>query len=476
MRVDLEILKGLIYDESYTTKAIPHIKEEYFHNQSLKNIFNLMYGHYTTYRKAPSIEALQVMLEDSTMNETQYNESLEFMTELSAKPEVLQSDWLYDRTEDWAKDRALHNAMVQAVQIFEQSREKEGANLQRTSIPDLFKDALSVQFKSDVGMAYFKDMEKQLEFYQHSEDEGNRFKFDIEILNEITRGGIPRKTANLVFAGVNVGKTAFLCYLAGMYLQQGLNVLFISCEMQETLIRERIDANVLGLPTDKFYKIKEEVYIKRLKKIQEHTTGELYIKEYPPIRSNSITYQRLLKELALKRNFVPDVVLIDYIGIVASSTLPVSAMSNSNLYLGQVTKELRALASENNFALWSAHQLNREGMKEVEVEMTHSGGSIDITKDVDFILSLSQPEEFEEKNQMLAKQLKNRYNKKSRTRRFIIGADTDLMRFYQVDESVQGGLMENRRNKQKSKQADEPAAMPPATDTKKKVDASNWQF
>lgn len=269
----------------------------------------------------------------------------------------------------------------------------------------------------------------------------------------------------------NTGKTAFLCYLAGMYLQQGLKVLFISCEMGENQIRERIDANLLGLSTDKFYKIKEEQYIKRLKTIQEHTTGEVFIKSYPPLKSNVITYNNFMRELELKENFKPDVVLVDYIGIVASSTLPISAMQNSNLYMGQVSKELRAFAVEHDVALWSAHQLNREGMKEIEIEMTHSGGSIDITKDSDFIMSLSQPEEMEQRNQMLAKQLKNRYAKKSRIKRFVLGCDTDLMRFYQVESDHQNELIENR-----GKSESEQKTQNTKQETKKNIDVHDWNL
>lgn len=481
MRIDVEILRGLIHDDHFSTKVLPHIKKDYFQNHHERAMFEFIQNHHLEYRKTPSVEALTVILDDSTLSENIHSSCVDLLADIADAPEKMQTEWLFDRTEEWAKDRALHNGLLEAFSIYEKSGGDTANNLQRTSIPDVLRDSLAVEFKTDVGMDYFGDIEKQYQFYQHSEDETNRFKFDIDILNQITRGGIPRRTSNLCFAGVNTGKTAFLCYLAGMYVQAGLNVLFISCEMQEELIRERIDANILGLATENFYKIKEDLYVKRLKRIQEQTTGSLFIKAYPPLRSNSITYQNLLRELSLKKGFKPDVVLIDYLGIVASSTLPVSAMQNSNLYMGQVSKELRALAVEGDFALWSAHQLNREGMSQVEVEMTHSGGSIDITKDADFILAISQPEEFEQKNQALMKQLKNRYNKKSRLRRFIIGMDTDLMRFYQVEDSVQEGLHEGRQQKRKPRAETETVAAPPVATRGKKTDrkvpsTSDWNM
>jgi replicative DNA helicase len=473
MNIDVEILRCLLHNDEYFSKTIPHIKKEYFQNQAEKILFELIHKHHVKYHGTPSIEAMTVMLEDSKVNEKVYADCIDLLADVKEKPEKVNVEWMHNRTEDWAKDRALHHAMLKAIEIFDST--KDEPNLQRTAIPDLFKDALSIQFKSELGMGYFRDIEKQWDYYQKSEDDSLKLKFDIDVLNKVTRNGVPRRTLNICFAGVNVGKTAYLCYLSGMYLQQSLNVLFISCEMQESLIRERIDANILGLPTDQFYKIKQDMYVNRLKRIKEQTTGEMFIKDYPPLRSNSLTYQKLLDELKIKENFIPDVILIDYIGIVASSNMPVSAMQNSNLYMGQVSKELRALAVENNCVLWTAHQLNREGMKEIEIEMTHSGGSIDITKDADFIIALSQPEEMEKQNQIIVKQLKNRYNKKSRSKRFILGYDTDLMRFYSVENSEQEKLYENITNK-KMKNPDAIVDTPEPKKPTKKVDASDWKL
>jgi len=484
MAFDTEVLKGLIHNKDYTIRAIPYIKKEYFQHPPYGKVFGLIESFYKEYNGVPSIDALSIMVEDSDLNEKLHRDCVDTLQEIREAPETgpsgeTHSAWLIDRTKEWIKDRALHNALMESISIYEKSADKE-KSLQRTAIPDLFRDALAVDFDTDIGMDYFEDIEKQFQYYQHSEDNTNKMPFDIEVLNYITRGGIPRKTVNLVFAGVNVGKTAFLCYLAGMYLSQGYKVLFLSCEMSREMIRERIDANILGITTDNFYKIKEDNYVKRLKSIREKVTGELVIRDYPPLRSNSITYKNLLRELLFKKGFTPDVVLVDYLGIVASSSLPLSAMQNSNLYLGTVTKELKALATEGNFGLWSAHQLNREGMQQLEVQMTHSGGSIDITKDADFILSISQPEEMEEENKALFKQLKNRYNKKSRVRRFLLGMDTDLMRFHQLPADQQELLYEEkvRKNKksQESKSDNNPLSTQQKPNSAKNVDVSDWNI
>ena len=428
--LQLTILKSLINDEAFCRKALPYLKVDYFEGSS-KIVYELILSFIGKYNKLPTSKVLSIELESflggSTSDRT---EAAKIIEELQNEEKV-DIDWILDRSEKWCQERALYLAIMESIAIIDDKKK----GVARGAIPEILTKALGVSFDSNIGHDYIDNAMERHAFYQKKE---SRIPFDIEMLNTITRGGVPKKTLNIVMAGVNVGKSLVLCHLASAYLSQGKNVLYITLEMSEERIAERIDANLFDIPLDQIENMPRETFENKVNKIANTTKGKLIIKEYPTAAAHSGHFRALLNELKLKRTFIPDVVFIDYLGICSSSRVKgLSGSVNTNSFLKAVSEELRGLAIEFNLPIWSATQVNRTGFSSSDPEMTDIADSFALTGTADFMMSLTETEQLEKLGQYLVKQLKNRYNNKTTNKRFIVGVDKSKMRLFDVETSAQ---------------------------------------
>lgn len=424
------ILKTFVNDEAYCRKAMPHVKPEYFEGGE-RVAYELILDFILKYNKIPTSPALTIELESSTKGSLETrNHAAEVIRELIT-PEKVDHDWLIHQTEKWCQERAVFLAVMESIAIIDGKRKDTAPGM----IPNILQKALSVTFDTNVGHDYVENAPQRYEYYHKKE---SRMPFDIEMLNAITRGGVPKKTLNIVMAGVNVGKSLVLCHLAASYLSQGKNVLYITLEMSEERIAERIDANLFDVPLEQVEELPRDVFESKVKKIAAKTHGKLIIKEYPTAAAHSGHFRALLNELKLKRNFIPEVIFVDYIGICSSARVKgLSTAVNTNSFVKAVSEELRGLAIEFNVPLWTATQVNRQGFSTSDPEMTDIADSFALTGTADFMLSLTETEQLEKLGQYLIKQLKNRYNNKANNKRFIVGVDKSKMRLYDVNNSGQ---------------------------------------
>ena len=434
-RVELLVLNNLLYNERYTRKVIPFIKEEYFEQNREKIIFQEMFSFIDKYSKVISKESLLIEVENRTdINEETFKEVVQCINTFEETD--LNEDWLIDTTEKWCRDRAIYLALMDAIQIADGNDEKRN----RDAIPSILSDALSVSFNSQVGHDYLEDYEERYEFYHKKED---KIPFDLEYFNKITKGGLPNKTLNVALAGTGVGKSLFMCHMASASLSQGKNVLYITCEMAEEKIAERIDANLLNVPIQQLTELPKSMFENKVTKLAEKTQGSLIIKEYPTASAHVGHFRALLNELAIKKSFRPDIIFIDYLNICASSRYRGNLSVNSYSYIKAIAEELRGLAVEANVPIVSATQTTRSGYGSSDVDITDTSESFGLPATADLMFALISTEELESLGQIMVKQLKNRYNDLNVNKRFVVGIDRGKMRLYDCEQTAQDDMIDN---------------------------------
>ena len=434
-RIETTILRNLVFNEEYSRKVIPFIQPDYFDQRTEKIIFKEITEFIVKYGNAITTEALSIEMENRTdLSETEVKESREITASLSDSP--VDNQWLLDTTEKWCRDRAIYLALMESVSIADgQDKEKN-----RDAIPSILSDALAVSFDNHIGHNYLEDYKERYESYHKKED---RIPFDLEYLNKITKGGLPNKTLNVALAGTGVGKSLFMCHFASSVLLQGKNVLYITMEMAEEKIAERIDANLLNVPIQDLVDLPRTSFENKVTNISKKTQGQLIIKEYPTASAHSGHFKALLNELALKKSFKPDIIFVDYLNICASSRYKGSANINSYTLVKSIAEELRGLAVEAEVPIVSATQTTRSGYGSSDVDLTDTSESFGLPATADLMFALISTEELEQLGQIMVKQLKNRYNDLSVFKRFVVGIDRAKMRLYDCEQTAQEDILDS---------------------------------
>ena len=431
------VMNCLFSDDGFVRKAMPYIEREYFQTESNKIVFDMMKVHIEKYNELPSRESLLVSLDDVNVSENIYKEILDFIEYLNKnKDEHKNSLWQLDATEKWCKDRALYNAVMKSINIINEDSSSEKGNM-----PKILQEALAVSFDTHIGHDFIDDYEERFEFYQRVEE---KIPFHLEKLNEITKGGLPKKTLNIALAGTGVGKSLFMCDCAANHLAMGYDVLYITCEMSEEKIAERIDANLLDTSIQDVSVMRKTTFDRKIEKLKKKTTGKLIIKEYPTAVANANHFRHLLNELHLKKNFKPKIMYIDYLNICASSRIKLGNGANSYTLVKSIAEELRGLAVENEVPIVSATQTTRSGYSSSDVDLTDTSESFGLPATADLMFALISTEELEDMSQILVKQLKNRYNDPNENKRFVVGIDRPKMRLYDVEDIAQEELINDR--------------------------------
>ena len=435
MRIEQKILSNLIFDENYCRKVIPFIKKEYFAERKEVILAEEIVSFFTKYNKPASKEILQIEVSNrKDLNDKELSELGDFIGTLSQEP--VNADWMLEHTEKFCKDRAIYNGVLSAIRII------DGNDKQHTqdAIPSILSDALAVSFDNHIGHDYLDDHNERYDFYHRVEE---KIPFDLDMFNKITKGGLSKKTLNIALAGTGVGKSLFMCHMGAGCLTQGKNVLYITMEMAEERIAERIDANLLNLTMDELKVIDRDIYESRITKITSKTKGKLIVKEYPTAGAHSGHFRALLEELKLKREFKPDIIFIDYLNICASQRMKQGGSINSYTYIKSIAEELRGLAVEYNVPIVSATQTTRSGFTNSDPGLEDTSESFGLPATADFMFALVSNEELEALNQILVKQLKNRYNDPSFYKRFVIGIDRAKMKLYDTEASAQVNISES---------------------------------
>ena len=438
MNLEHVIFNNLLNNESYARKTIPFLKSEYFHNRNDKVVFELIDSYVGKYNAFPTKEAMLVDLNNlDNISDDQFNECKELVDSIPNQSEhISKVEWLMDQTEKFCQDKAIYNAIMQSIKIMD---DKTGTT-SKGSIPQLLSDALAESFDTSIGHDFIEDAQSRFEFYHRKEE---RLPFDIDYLNKITRGGLPRKTLNILLAGTGVGKTLAMCHFAASYMAAGKNVLYITMEMAEEKIAERIDANLLNVPLDELGTLPKESYDKKMARLKEKTVGRLIVKEYPTSTAGAANFRHLLNELKIKKNFVPDVIFIDYLNICMSSRIKQGANVNSYTYIKAIAEELRGLAVEFNVPVISATQTTRSGFDSSDVGLTDTSESFGLPATADFMVALIATDELKALNQIMIKQLKNRYSDPEMYKRFVVGVDRPRMRLYDAEQSAQEDIVDD---------------------------------
>jgi archaellum biogenesis ATPase FlaH len=430
MAIENAILGNLVYNEEYSRKCIPFLKEEYFVSQDQKAVFRIIKEYVDKYNAFPSKEALAIDLSNKDgIGEETFKQSKELIAGLSVDTET-KLDWLVDQTEKFCQDKAIYNAIMSSIQILDDKKTVEG----KGSIPKILSDALGVSFDTNIGHDFLEDADSRYEFYHAKEV---KLPFDLDYFNKITKGGLPRKTLNICLAGTGVGKSLFMCHCAAGNLVDGKNVLYITMEMAEEKIAERIDANLLDTPLDQLALLPKDSYDKKVQRVRSKTNGKLIVKEYPTACAGSANFRHLLNELKLKKNFVPDIIYIDYLNICMSSRIKNGANVNSYTLVKAIAEELRGLAVEFNVPVVSATQTTRSGYSNSDLGLEDTSESFGLPATADFMFGIHTNEKLEGFSQIMVKQLKNRYNDPGLHRRFVVGIDRAKMRLYDVEQSAQ---------------------------------------
>ena len=434
-RVPLTILNNLIHDEEYTRKVIPFIEEDYFEERSDKVVFEEIATFLKAYDSLPTKEVLQIEVgkrTDLTQDEFQSTEQL-----IDALGETqYEQEWVYDTTEAWCKERAIYNALMESIKIADGQDDKKN----RDAIPSILSDALAVGFDQHVGHDYIDDAEDRYAYYHKIE---NKIPFDLEYFNKITSGGLSDKTLNIALAGTGVGKSLFMCHVASSCLVQGKNVLYITLEMAEEKIAERIDANLLNTNIRDIAELPQTTFHTKIDKLAAKTTGKLIIKEYPTASAHCGHFRALLQELKLKKSFSPDIIFVDYLNICASSRYRSAVNVNSYSYVKAIAEELRGLAVEASIPICSATQTTRSGFASSDPNLTDTSESFGLPATADLMFALVSTEDMEELDQIMVKQLKNRYNDPTINKRFIVGIDRAKMRLYDCEQSAQTDILDD---------------------------------
>jgi|TARA_B110000879_G_scaffold197333_1_gene267924 archaellum biogenesis ATPase FlaH len=427
-RIEFTILRNLIFNEDYTRKTLPFVNEIYFTKREEQILFQEINSFVMKYKNLPSKEAILIELGNrKDINDTEVKLVKDLVSTLN--PEKIDQQWLLDTTEKFCKDRAVHNAVLDGIKIL------DGKDKLRTqeAIPSILADALAVSFDNHIGHDYINDADERFAFYHTRE---KKYQFDLDYFNRITKGGVPSKTLNIALAGTGVGKSLFMCHCASAYLAQGLNVLYITLEMAEERIAERIDANLLDTTIDDLHLLPKDLYDSKIEKVKNKTSGQLIIKEYPTASAHSGHFRSLFNELALKKSFRPDVVFIDYLNICTSARFK-GGNVGSYFFIKAIAEELRGLAVEFNVPIFSATQTTRTGFVSTDIGLEDTAESFGLPATADFMFALQTNEELDQLGQMKVKQLKNRYNDPGINRSFIIGVDRAKMKLYDVDNNAQ---------------------------------------
>jgi archaellum biogenesis ATPase FlaH len=427
--VEQTILRNLLVNEQYTRKVLPFIKPEYFEG-TYKSLYLEIGKYVAKYNRLPTLEAFKVQIDDTDWSEEFYNHAIEILPNLFLKDPV-DDEWLLNTTEKWCQDRALYNAVMESISIIDGKHQ----SLTKNALPEILSKALGVSFDANIGHDYIENFSDRWEFYHRDEE---RIPFDLEMLNKITNGGLPNKTLNIILAGTGVGKSLAMCHMAASCLTTGYNVLYITMEMAEERIAERIDANLMDVPIDQLENLNKTMFSDKISKIKKTTTGKLIVKEYPTGSAHSGNFRALLNELKLKKNFQPSIIFIDYLNICASSRMKgMGGSINSYNYIKAIAEELRGLAVEFDVPLVSATQTTRSGYGNSDVGLEDTSESFGLPATADLMFAIVSTEELEQQGQVAVKQLKNRYNDVVTNKRFILGIDRSKMRLYDVANSQQ---------------------------------------
>ena len=435
-KVENLILKNLLLDEVFVRKSLPFIRAEYFNDPLERNLFEVINKYFTQYNAIPTKEALEIEVGQlDTISDEQHKNIVHIIKEIDE--EKSEPEWIVDVTEKWCQDRALYLALMQSIKIADGNDDQAAPG----SIPSILSDALAVSFDNHIGHDYLEDYEERYEFYHRTED---KIPFDLEFFNKITKGGLPNKTLNIALAGTGVGKSLFMCHVASSALLQGKNVLYITLEMAEEKIAERIDSNLLNCDIQNLNQLPKMMYDNKVTSIAKKTEGKLIVKEYPTASAHCGHFKSLLNELALKKSFKPDIIFIDYLNICASSRFKGNAGNvNSYSYIKAIAEELRGLAVEANLPIVSATQTTRSGFASSDIDLTDTSESFGLPATADLMFALISSEELEGLGQIMVKQLKNRYNDPTVNKRFVVGIDRAKMRLYDVEQSAQQNLSDS---------------------------------
>ena len=435
-KIEYLVLRSLLHNEEYLRKALPFLKSEYFEDENQRIVYEEITNFVTEYNELPTKEVLSIEVEKrKDINEDMFRKIAHLISTLDDEP--AEFEWLLDTTEKWCRDRAIYLALVESIGIADGQHKDKTAD----SIPSILSDALAVSFDNHVGHDYLQDYLERYELYNRKE---SRIEFDLEYFNKITKGGLPNKTLNIALAGTGVGKSLFMCHVASGVLLQGRNVLYITMEMAEEKIAERIDANLLNVNIQEVADLPKQMFETKVNNLSKKTQGTLIIKEYPTASAHSGHFKSLLNELALKKSFRPDIIFVDYLNICASSRYSKMGNVNSYSYIKAIAEELRGLAVEANVPIVSATQTTRSGFGSSDVELTDTSESFGLPATADLMFALISTDELEGLGQILVKQLKNRYNDPTIYKRFVVGIDRAKMRLYDCEQSAQNDLLESK--------------------------------
>jgi len=437
MRTETVILSNLISNDDFGRKAIPFLSTEYFHSRPDKIIFELIGDYVNSYNAFPSRAALLVDLSSrSNLSSDEFTACESLVAEITApQSDENNIEWLIDTTEKFCQDKAIYNAIMESIKILD---DKKG-ELSKGSIPQILSDALGVSFDTSIGHDFLDDAQERFDFYRMKEQ---RTMFDLDYFNKITNGGLPNKTLNIALAGTGVGKSLFMCHCAAANLMDGKNVLYITLELAEEKVAERIDANLLDIPIGELALVPNETYFKRMGRLKEKCKGKLIVKEYPTASAGSANFRHLLNELKIKKNFVPSIIYIDYLNICTSSRIKQGSNVNSYTYIKAIAEELRGLAVEFNVPIMSATQTTRGGFSNSDVGLEDTSESFGLPATADFMFALISSEELADLGQIMVKQLKNRYNDPDHYKRFVIGVDKSKMRLYDTEQEAQKDILD----------------------------------
>jgi replicative DNA helicase len=436
MNLELVILKNLIYNEEYLRKVLPFLKSEYFSNKTEKVIFNEVIDFTQKYNNSPTVESLKIAVGELNITQDEVDNIQSYIREIEAnKSDATKLEWIIDKTEEFCQEKSIYNAVLGSISILDGADKTND----KGAIPKILSDALSVSFDNSVGHDYLEDASARYEYYHRKE---SKIPFDLDYFNKITKGGLSTKTLNVILAGTGVGKSLFMCHVAASCMAQGKNVLYITMEMAEERIAERIDANLLNVSMDELMELSEDSYVKKVNRVRSKTIGKLLIKEYPTASASATHFRTLLNELNLKRNFVPDIIFVDYLNICCSSRLKVGSNVNSYTYVKAIAEELRGLAVEYDLPLVTATQTTRSGFNSSDPGMEDVSESFGLPATADMMFALVSSEELEQLNQIMVKQLKNRYSDLTHHKRFTIGIDRAKMKLYDIEQSAQADIVD----------------------------------
>jgi len=416
------ILSNLLNNENYIRNVSPFLKKEYFSHSNV-TVFRLIFDYFTQYNNSPTKHALKIELDNLSVNQDNYDYSIDLIGRLNTSEDDIE--WLTEKTEKWCQDKAIYNAIMESIQVIEGNSKKD-----KGALPEILSDALAVSFDTHIGHDFLEDSQQRYDFYHQKVE---RTSFDIDLFNTITRGGVPRKTLNVILAGTGVGKTLMMCHFAAANMMEGKNVLYITLEVAEERIAERIDANLMDIPLNELETYPKQTFETKIDRIRKKTEGKLVIKEYPTASVGAAHFRHLLNELKLKKKFSPDIIYIDYLNLCISSRMKMGGVVNSYTLVKAIAEELRGLAVENNLPIFTATQTNRTGFTSSDVGLEDTSESFGLPATADFMVAAISSEELEGMNQIMIKQLKNRYGDPSMHRRFVVGVDRSRMKLYNAE-------------------------------------------